>query len=80
MKLFLSNTAAAALALVGAGAKPSLINIAMRSLMATEGNYAAGFLLVLFFYVIAAIWALVPRHRSDTSYGVAAGPRDWQLR
>jgi sugar phosphate permease len=47
-----------ATATVGIGLA-GVINIAMGSLIAAHGNYAAGFVLVLFFYVIAAISALV---------------------
>ncbi len=36
-----------------------VINVAMGSLIAAQGNYAAGFLLVLLFYIIAAISALI---------------------
>ncbi|MFZ3308728.1 MAG: hypothetical protein WA280_05085, partial [Xanthobacteraceae bacterium] len=46
-------TAAVGIGLAG------VINIAMGSLIAAHGNYAAGFLLVIFFYVVAAISALV---------------------
>ena len=46
-------TAAVGIGLAG------VINIGMGSLIAAQGNYAAGFLLVIFFYVIAAISALV---------------------
>jgi hypothetical protein len=47
-----------ATATVGIGLA-GVINIGMGSLIAAHGNYAAGFLLVLVFYVIAAISALV---------------------
>lgn len=47
-----------ATATVGIG-MAGIINIAMGSLIAAHGNYAAGFVLVLLFYVIAAISALV---------------------
>jgi sugar phosphate permease len=47
-----------ATAAVGIGLS-GVINIAMGSLIAAHGNYAAGFLLVLVFYVIAAISSLV---------------------
>jgi MFS family permease len=47
-----------ATATVGIGLA-GIINIAMGSLIAAHGNYAAGFVLVLLFYVIAAIAALV---------------------
>jgi MFS family permease len=47
-----------ATATVGIGLA-GVINIAMGSLIAAHGNYAAGFVLVLLFYVIAAIAALV---------------------
>jgi MFS family permease len=46
-------TAAVGIGLAG------VINIGMGSLIAAHGNYAAGFLLVLLFYVIAAISALI---------------------
>jgi MFS family permease len=36
-----------------------VINIGMGSLIAVHDNYAAGFVLVLFFYIVAAISALV---------------------
>jgi len=36
-----------------------LVNIGMGSLIAVHDNYAAGFVLILFFYVVAAISALV---------------------
>lgn len=47
-----------ATATVGIG-MAGVINLAMGSLIAAHGNYAAGFVLVLLFYVIAAISALV---------------------
>jgi sugar phosphate permease len=46
-------TAAVGIGLAG------VINIGMGSLIVAQGNYAAGFLLVLLFYVIAAISALI---------------------
>ncbi|MFZ0721793.1 MAG: MFS transporter, partial [Xanthobacteraceae bacterium] len=46
-------TAAVGIGLAG------VINIGMGSVIAANGNYAAGFLLVLFFYVVAAISALI---------------------
>jgi ACS family D-galactonate transporter-like MFS transporter len=46
-------TAAVGIGLAG------VINIAMGSLIAAQDNYAAGFLLVLVFYVVAAISALI---------------------
>jgi sugar phosphate permease len=47
-----------ATATVGIGLA-GVINIAMGSLIAAHGNYAAGFFLVLFFYVVAAISAAI---------------------
>jgi sugar phosphate permease len=47
-----------ATATVGIGLA-GVANIAMGSLIAAHGNYAAGFLVVLFFYVVAAISALI---------------------
>jgi MFS family permease len=47
-----------ATATVGIGLA-GVINIGMGSLIAAHGNYAAGFMLVLVFYVIAAISALI---------------------
>jgi MFS transporter, ACS family, D-galactonate transporter len=47
-----------ATATVGIGLA-GVINIAMGNLIAAQGNYAAGFLLVLIFYVVAAISALI---------------------
>jgi predicted MFS family arabinose efflux permease len=47
-----------ATATVGIGLA-GVINIGMGSLIAAQDNYAAGFLLVLFFYVIAAISAMI---------------------
>jgi MFS transporter, ACS family, D-galactonate transporter len=47
-----------ATAMVGIGLA-GIINVAMGSLIAAHGNYAAGFVLVLFFYVLAAISALI---------------------
>lgn len=46
-------TAAVGIGLAG------VINVVMGSVIAAQGNYAAGFLLVLLFYVIAAISALI---------------------
>jgi sugar phosphate permease len=47
-----------ATATVGIG-MAGVINVVMGSVIAAHGNYAAGFMLVLFFYVVAAISALI---------------------
>jgi MFS transporter, ACS family, D-galactonate transporter len=47
-----------ATAMVGIGFA-GVINVVMGSVIAAHGNYAAGFSLVLFFYVVAAISALI---------------------